>query len=534
MTVSVRAAMRDRPEAAAPVAKSELKQMVDKRVFHPVRADTLSDSERRGILRSSMFMKDKFVASGAFDKYKARLVAGGNTQDKSLYEDLSAPTAATTSVLAVAAIAAKEGRTVLSIDIGGAFLNADIAPTGVDVHMRLDKLMTAMMVDITPAYKDYVGPDGCVVVKLDKALYGCVEAASLWYADLTGNLKRGGFQQNPHDPCVFNRTGKCGRQITVVIHVDDLLVTSVSAVLIKELEDLLAAAYPETTTRSGKVIDYAGMTFDFETAVQVNVTMQHCTDDILSGCGVTASYRTPATDELFNTRDSPKATDSERVWFRSNVAKMLYLAKRVRPECLVAVAFLTTRVAVTDQDDLAKLRRVLGYLRSTRERGVTLRIGSEFTVRAYIDASYGVHNSGKSHTGCVIVIGEGGPVYCKSSKQKIVTKSSTEAELVALSDSASQALHVRLFLIAQGHEVGPAILHQDNTSCMALVRRGGPSSERSRHISIRYFWVAERVSMGEATVEHLGTEHMYANLLTKPVQGAQFEQERAGVTHWMG
>ena len=78
-------------------------------------------------------------------------------------------------------------------------------------------------------------------------------------------------------------------------------------------------------------------------------------------------------------------------------------------------------------------------------------------VRAYIDAAYGVHTaSGKSHCG------EAGPVFVKSAKQKIVTKSSSESELVCLSDNASQALHLRNFVTAQGYEVGPAILYQDN------------------------------------------------------------------------
>ncbi len=62
------------------------------------------------------------------------------------------------------------------------------------------------------------------------------------------------------------------------------------------------------------------------------------------------------------------------------------------------------------------------------------------------------------------MIGEGGPVYNKSSKQKIVTKSSTEAELDGLSDSVSQALNMRNFLVAQGYVIGPIIIHQDNMS----------------------------------------------------------------------
>ena len=128
-----------------------------------------------------MFLKDKYLASGAFDKFKARLVGGGDGQDKSLYENLSSSTAATTSVFTIAAIAASENRFVETVDIGGAFLHADMKPTGVVVHMRLDKMMTSILVKIAPDYRQFINNDGTIVVQLDKALYGTVEAASLWY-----------------------------------------------------------------------------------------------------------------------------------------------------------------------------------------------------------------------------------------------------------------------------------------------------------------------------------------------------------------
>ena len=101
-----------------------------------------------------------------------------------------------------------------------------------------------------------------------------------------------------------------------------------------------------------------------------------------------------------------------------------------------------------------------------------------------------------------------------------------------MSDTASQAIHLRNFVIAQGYEVGPAIIYQDNMSCMALMKRGGPGSERSRHINIRHFWLSEKVADKEVIIEHLGTEKMFANILTKPVQGAQFVRERHGLTNW--
>jgi hypothetical protein len=114
-----------------------------------------------------------------------------------------------------------------------------------------------------------------------------------------------------------------------------------------------------------------------------------------------------------------------------------------------------------------------------------------------------------------------------------VTKSSTEAELVALSDSANQLIHVRNLLIAQGHPQNPATIYQDNMSCMSLIDRGKPTSKRSRHIDIRYFWIHDRVESGEVRLVHRPTKIMGpANVLTKPTQGAQFIDERLQLTNW--
>jgi hypothetical protein len=276
------------------------------------------------------------------------------------------------------------------------------------------------------------------------------------------------------------------------------------------------------------------MTFDFETRGEVKITMSGFELELLKGCGTEGMAKTPATETLFDIRDDQLlATQEEQQWFHRNVARILYLAKRTRPECLTSVAFLATRVTKCSQDDLEKLRRLLKYIRYTEGRGICLRPGCNgFHVRQYIDAAYGVHADEKSHTGSVIVIGDAGLVSTKSSKQKIVTKSSTESELVGLSDSAPQAFHMRHFLIEQGHESNPVILYQDNMSCMALVKRGRASSERTRHVAIRYFWVKDRVDNGEAEVIHLRTELMFANLLTKPLQGAQFKAERYSLTNW--
>jgi hypothetical protein len=533
-TMSVRAAMRDKPQFALPVVLAELRQMLSKKVWHPVHVHGMNDAERKAILRSSMFMKDKYTASGNFEKFKARLVAGGNRQVKELYDDLSSPTAATTSVMICAAIAAYEMRLVMTIDIGGAFLNADMPKTGVLVHMKLDRMVAELLVKLDESYKPFLDKNGELVVELDKALYGCVEAAKLWYDHLSSKLVADGFQPNAYDTCVFNKMDKSGKQITIVMHVDDLLVTCENESSLEDLQKYLRSVYPEITVHRGKKLDYLGMTFDFLEDGEVSVTMDNMVNGILDDSGVSSVRETPAGENLFVVREeATRLSTEESQYFHSYVARLMYLAKRVRPECMTAISFLATRINECDEDDMKKLVRVIAYIRGTRDMGITLRVGASMSVEAYIDAAYGVHTkSGKSHTGCAIVIGDAGTVYVKSGKQKIVTKSSTEAELVGLSDSAAQAIHVRNFVLEQGYEAGPVVIHQDNLSCMALMKRGGPCSDRSRHISIRHFWLKDRVDGKEVVIRHLGTKEMFANALTKPVQGAQFKLERQGLTNW--
>jgi hypothetical protein len=457
-------------------------------------------------------------------------------QDRTDYTDydIAGPTSTTASILSIAAIAAAEERKVMTIDVGGAFLNADIKRTGVLVHVRLDKIMTGFLVEIAPEFSEFVNEDGSCVIELDKALYGTLEAAKLWYDNISTKLMAEGFEPNPYDSCVFNKVNRDGLQVMVALYVDDLMVTCEDERELDAFAAFLRASYAgDITEHRGDIAEYLAMTFDFRTLGEVRVTMKKLIDDIIAGCGVTAERSTPATDELFNVReDAVQLDQQQKDYFRTYVAKLLYVAKRVRPEILAAVSFLTTRALVCDADDLAKLHRVLGYVKKTRDRGIVLRIGEFISVEAYIDAAYGVHtSSGKSHTGCAIVLGNG-PVFVKSTKQKIVSKSSTEAELIALSDSASQAIWVANFINAQGYDVGPVVLHQDNMSCMALVKRGSPASERSRHIDIRYFWVKQLVDGKAAVVRHLATELMHANVMTKAVQGKQFIDERDRLTNW--
>jgi hypothetical protein len=127
----------------------------------------------------------------------------------------------------------------------------------------------------------------------------------------------------------------------------------------------------------------------------------------------------------------------------------------------------------------------------------------------------------KSHSGVAVTLGQGF-FYCKSTTQKLNTKSSTEAELVALSDHYGMGIWSRDFLIAQGYEVLPTIIAQDNMSTIALANKGRSTADSTRHISIRYFFIKNRVEDGEVILKYVSTNDMVADILTKPLQGQQF------------
>jgi hypothetical protein len=137
-------------------------------------------------------------------------------------------------------------------------------------------------------------------------------------------------------------------------------------------------------------------------------------------------------------------------------------------------------------------------------------------VHVYIDASHGLYTDRKSISGIVVTIGCGA-VYASSVRQKIVTTSSTEAELVAVSDGLGYAIWTRNFYISLGFYLPPLTLFQDNKSTILLATNGRSAAGRTRHIDIRYFWIKDRVENGELVIEYLATEKMIADVLTKPL-----------------
>ena len=502
---------------------AELRQLlVEKKALKPVDRADLSARQLKNVIRSLMFLKTKFDGLGRFEKIKARLVANGKQQDRNLYPDTYSPTVALQSVLMCLAVAASEKRKVCVVDIGGAYLNADReSAEGEEVIMELEPMLVSILAKVAPEVKPYVDEKGRLLVKLTKAMYGTLDAAKIWYEKLTGVLLDMGFVPNKVDPCVLNKTIN-GQQCTIMVYVDDLLVTCKEQAGLNQVITQLEETFQGDIKWScDKDLSYLGMHLKIEDG-HVVISMEAYLDGVLGELDVKGTVTTPATANLFNVNSrSPLLSADGTKKFHTVVAKLLYLAKRVRLDILLAIAFLSTRVRSPTDEDQGKLDRVLKYLNGTRKQVLVMAPTLIMWLEGYIDASFGCHPDGKSHTGLVIKLG-GCTIMCMSSKQKLVTRDSTEAELVGLSDKLMTIVQCADFLAAQGVECGVPKVYQDNTSTITLVTNGG-GQYRSKYMRVRQAFVKERCDAGEVEISYLPTGKMIADILTKALQGAVFK-----------
>jgi hypothetical protein len=160
-----------------------------------------------------MFLKEKRCGTikgrGCADR-------GRKQRDYMSKQETSYTTVATDALLLTCVIDAIEGRDVATCDIPGAFMQSDIKGK---VVMKLEGVMAEVIIKVDPKqYTKYVvkenGKDVIYVI-LTKALYGTLQAALLFWQNLSGELTKWGFEINPYDFCVANKTIN-GKQCTVV------------------------------------------------------------------------------------------------------------------------------------------------------------------------------------------------------------------------------------------------------------------------------------------------------------------------------
>ena len=509
----------------------EIGQMHGRGGLSPVKLRDLSDEEARKALETVTIMLRKKNGT-----VKTRTCANGSVQRNWMSkEDVASPTAAPESVMLTSLADAIERRYVVSCDIPNAFIQADVDVKPGDprivliIRGILAEMLCKLAPDVYTPYMEEINGQKVLYLIVHKAIYGMIQSPLLWYKKIRADLESQGFKVNPYDPCVANKWVD-GSYLTVLWHVDDLKISHKKE---KVVDDFVNWVYKKYTDENGEVKIckgkqhlFLGILFDYsiEGMLQVNMTdyVKEMIGDFEELYKIGDSTECPWTERLFKVDEqSPLLEPEQAETFHTYVAKGLFLCQRARPDIQPAIIFLCSRVKAPTEQDWKKLLRLMKFLKGTPD--VVLRLQADsFDINWYWDASFAVHEDYVSHTGGTMTMGKGS-VLSSSRKQKLNTRSSTEAELVAVDDGMSIMLWTKLFLEAQGHKVESNVLHQDNKSSILLQKNGkASSSKRTRHINIRYFFITDQIKKGNIQLKYCPTDQMIADYFTKPLTGTQF------------
>jgi hypothetical protein len=465
------------------------------------------------ILTCHLFLVEKFLANGSFDKMKARLVSHGNYQDKGDFSDRSSPTVAIHSVMM--ALAAYAGHLdeyeVCKVDVKGAFIQTPME--GDPIYLKIGKNLASRVVKLYPEYSEFLDGKGNLFVEMLKAMYGCVQASLLWHRLLVKVLKGIGFQQGKVDPCVMRLIHDSMVNI-IMIYVDDLLLFASKMIVDKVLRVLKQEFQWLTVERGVIMMSYLGMQLVFGNS-KIVVDMVFYLENVLAGIRDFTRQSLPGTRNVFMVDKTSDLLDKgEASYFHTVTAKLLYLAKRARPDILTVISFLCTRVTAPTVEDKQKLHHLLGYLLGTRDRVLTINKARDDQLVMYMDAAYALHEKGELHSGVVIALG-GVVVFVSLKKQKCVAKSPTDAELIALSDNIDLIRLFKEFLeFIRNGEVSKPIIFEDCKACIDLALNAG-GQMRTKQMRSHVYRSKEFFDAKEAELRYVSTDKMWADGVSK-------------------
>jgi hypothetical protein len=199
-----------------------------------------------------------------------------------------------------------------------------------------------------------------------------MKVSLLFYRKLRKDFEDYGFTVNPYNLCMANMMTKSGKQLMVVWHVEDLIVSCKENFELSKFLCYLAKIYgPKLSTHTRKKGNYLGVDMEFDNECTLDVSIITYLQNDIAGFPeiITGKAATSAADHLFDIiyeNEMRVLEEEQALAFHHTVAQLLFLATRARKDTQTAVAFLTTRVKNPDKDNWGKLKRLLKYLNGTK------------------------------------------------------------------------------------------------------------------------------------------------------------------------
>lgn len=463
----------------------------------------------KNIVKNRWLFKIKRDANGKVACYRARLVAKGFTQKFGIdYMDTYSPVVRHSSLRMLLSLAVELDLKIDHLDVKTAFLNGNLSE---EIYMSQ--------------------PEGFIrqgdehkVYRLKKAVYGLKQASRAWYDKVKDVLLREKFTQSKYESCIFSRrVGK--RTIIIALYVDDFFVFYDCDELAKKLKTSLMSHF--TIKDLGEVKHMLGIKVD-RTSSELKLNQKTYIEKLLErfGMSVCKVAKTPLDVGL---KFSDSANHDSTLPYQELIGSLMYLSVTSRPDISYAASFLSQYNSCYTAEHFAAAKRVLRYLKGTMNLGLVYRKSvkhDKFRVYGFTDADWANGADRKSYTGYMFKLGRN-VVSWGCYKQSCIALSSTEAEYIALSEAAKEAVYVRAVLTELTGQSNTVTLYSDNQSAAKLATNP-VFHKRSKHVDIRYHYIREAVDNGVITLSYMPTEQMTADVLTKalpPCKHLSFVQD---------
>lgn len=464
---------------------------------------------------SKWVFKIKMDANNVPVRHKSRLAARGFTQKPGIdFDATSSPVVSKEAVRTALALACQRGWHMEQFDVKTAYLYAKLDKT---IHMEAPDGLHDIWGDRLTTSEQQLLQNGNGVLQLHKALYGLKQSGRCWYDTFRTFLhNKLRFTATKTEPCVFVReSGEI-----LLLYVDDGLVIAPSA---QEAAQIITEIGQDfDIKRMGAPRHFLGWSVNI--ANNCIAIGQRGYVEAMAG-KFSASEYAKATPMVYGAALPDKGPKGDTTSFREIIGSLLFASVGTRPDIATATSILSRHMESPTQAHVKAARNIVAYAAATSEYGLRFNRCKELSIDVYCDASFAPDECARrSRTGWMVLV-NGTPVSWRSTLQRQIAQSTAEAEYIAMSDAAREAVYVKRLLGEMGHDLNSAIVvHEDNQVAQMMAEE--VATKRSKFIDVRYHYVRELVADGVINVQHCSTHNMAADILTKPLPREVFERHR--------
>jgi hypothetical protein len=447
----------------------------------------------------------KFDTDGYLMKYKARIVVRGDLQRMTLW-DTHAATLSAKTFRALMAIVAIFDLNAEQWDVTNAF-----------VQGQLDEVVYTELPD---GFKE-----AGLCLLLLRPLYGLRRSPRLWQKDLSEKLKDLGLVCILEDMCIFTND-----YITVLFFVDDIIPIyhPKNQQKFDEFKEAFKAKYEIRDL--GELKWFLGIRILRD---RENRKLWLCQDSYVEK--ITHRFHledrkvpvTPMSSEILAKYDG-QATPKEVHLYQQKVGSLLYATTITRPDVAKTASKLSEFLLNPSPRHMEAVDRAIAYLYGTRT--LAIEYGPDRDQKSEVftcasDAAFADNEDRKSSDAYLFKL-FGGPVDWRAGKQKTVTTSSTEAELLGLTQTAKESYWWIRFFKAIGLDLQHDISVQcDNTQTInAVTKEDGELTTKLKHVDIHRHWLRQEVQARKIHIRWVPTSKMPADGLTKALTRQNHEK----------